>query len=66
MVYAYVTHAKCNMEYILKRYELDIVLLKKTTLRNDIDKQDHVISEDFLFHGTVCAVVAIETSKDVV
>ena len=32
----------CKMQYgmcsLFKRYELDIVLLKKTTLRNDIDK----------------------------
>ena len=49
---------------LCKRYELDIVLLKKTTLWNDIDKEDHVISEDFLFPGTICAVAASETSQD--
>ena len=49
---------------LFKRYELDIVLLKKTTLQNDIDKEDYVISEDFLFPGTICAVVASETSQD--
>ena len=48
---------------LFKRYELDIVLLKKTTLQNDIDKEDHVISEDFLFPGTICAVAASETSQ---
>ena len=47
-----------------KRYELDIVLLKKTTLRYGIDKEDHVISEDFLFPATICAVAASETSQD--
>ena len=47
-----------------KRYELDIVLLKKATLRNDIDKEDHFISEDFLFPGTICAIAASETSQD--
>ena len=48
---------------LFKRYELDIVLLKKTTFQNDIDKEDHVISEDFLFPGTICAVAASETSQ---
>ena len=39
-------------------------MLKKTTLWNDPDKEDHVISEDFLFPGTNWAVVASETSQD--
>ena len=48
---------------LFKRYELDIVLLKKTTLENGIDIEDHVISKDFLFPGTICAVAASETSQ---
>ena len=39
-------------------------MLKKTPLRNYIDKEDHVISEEFLFRGTICAVAASETSQD--
>ena len=58
----------CKTQYgmcsLFKRYELDIVLLKKT-FQNDIDKEDHVISEDFLFPGTICAVAAIEASPKV-
>ena len=52
------------MSSLFKTYELDIVLLKKATLRNDIDKEDHVISEEFLFRDTTCAVAANETSQD--
>ena len=39
-------------------------MLKKTTLRNDIDKEDHVIKDDFLFPGTSCVVAASETYQD--
>ena len=39
-------------------------MLKKRLLRNYIDKEDHVISEEFLFRGTICAVAASETSQD--
>ena len=39
---------------LFKRSELHIVLLKKTTLQNDIGKEGHVISEDFLFPGSSC------------
>ena len=52
------------MSSLFKTYELDIVLLKKATLRNDIDKEDHVISEEFLFRDTTFAVAANETSQD--
>ena len=49
---------------LLKKYELDIVLLKKATPQNNIDKKDHVISEDFLFPSIICAVAASEISQD--
>ena len=53
------------MSSLFKTYELDIVLLKKATLRNHIDKEDHVISEEFLFRDTTYAVAANETSQDI-
>ena len=49
---------------LLKKYELDIVLLKKATPQNNVDKKDHVISDDFLFPSTICAVAASEISQD--
>ena len=64
-VYAY--YMTCKTQYgtcpLFKRYKLDIVLLKKATLGNDIDKEDHAIIEDFLFSATICAEELIIKSK---